>query len=539
MAKSKRGGSAPPKSQSEDSVRSKIISIEGGLGSLTASLQSQNNNTISLIEVSNSILDVAHTYLRPMEDNIRVMAQAMLGMDITDAKGNKVVTSGMKGQGAGLEAAAETKKRNDKIDAQEEQQTEAQKKQAKLLEEIHKDLRKGSILDILLGAAVGLAGFITGVVGEYMKIFGKVLKPIINFFKGQGTIVEKLMSVFRGGWESFVGVLTKLKTLFVENKFVSTILDVIKGGWNKFAGYLKGIGSLFSEVASLWGKLFGAGEGAGFLSKFFGYFKAIGERLGIFFKLGKTLGAIIGKIMIPIQVIMSIFDTVTGALDGWENTEGGFLDKLIGAIKGGLTGLLNGLIGGLLDLLKDGVSWLLEMMGFENASKALDSFSFQDVIKNAIDGIVDFFMTPVRMIQEIVKAFKGEISWSDMFKNMMATMISGLLAPFNGLAKLAGIDIKAKVLDLLGLPDPKAGGGAVQATGETGVATKALEKTTTENTQAKDAAAATAAAASAASNNSSSSQVVNNNTTQAAIIKTKTTNWDPEDQWARGLAYGA
>ena len=539
MAKSKRGGSAPPKSQSEDSVRSKIISIEGGLGSLTSALQTQNNNSISIIEISNSILDVAQTYLRPMEDNIRVMAQAILGMDVTDAKGNKVVTSGMKVQGAGLEAAAETKKREDKRDSQEEEQTEAQKKQAKLLEEIHKDLRKGSILDILLGAAVGLAGFVTGVVGEYMKIFGKVLKPVINFFKGEGVILEKVLSVFKGGWTKFVDVFVKLKTMFMENTVIAKVVDLVRAGWGKFTGYLSSIGSLFSEVASLWGKLFGAGEGAGFMSKFFGYFKAIGERLGIFFKLGKTLGSIIGKIMIPIQVIMSIFDTVSGALDGWENTEGGFLDKLTGAIKGGLTGLLNGLIGGLLDLLKDGASWILNMLGFENASKALDSFSFQEVIKQAVDGIVDFFMTPVRMIQELVKAFKGEISWGDMFKNMLAQMISGFLAPFSGLSKLVGVDIKQKVLDLLGLPDPK-GGGAVQATGETGVATKALEKTTGENTQVKDqAAAATAAAASAVSNNSSANQVVNNNTTQAAIIKTKTTNWDPEDQWARGLAFGA
>lgn len=538
MAKSKRGGSAPPKSKSEDSVRSKIVSIEGGLGALTASLQSQNNNTISLIEISNSILEVAHTYLRPMEDNIRVMAQAMLGMDVTDAKGNKVVTSGMKVQGSGLETAAENKKRDDKRDAQEEEQTEAQKKQAKLLEEIHKDLRKGSILDILIGAAVGLAGFVTGVVGEYVKIFSKILKPVINFFKGEGVVLEKVLGVFKGGWAKFVEVFVKLKTMFMENSFIAKVVDLARAGWTKFTGYLSSIGDLFKTVSELWAKLFGAGEGGGFLSKIFGYFKAVGERLGWFFKLGKTLGSIIGKIMIPIQVIMSIFDTVSGALDGWENTEGGFLDKLIGAIKGGLTGLLNGLIGGLLDLLKDGVSWLLEMMGFENASKALDSFSFQDVIKSAVDGIVDFFMTPVRMIQEMVKAFKGEISWGDMFKNMLAQMISGFLAPFSGLSKLVGVDIKQKVLDLLGLPDPK-GGGAVQATGETGVATKALEKTTGENTQVKDqAAAATAAAASAISSNSSS-KVVNNNTTQAAIIKTKTTNWDPEDQWARGLAYGA
>jgi hypothetical protein len=86
--------------------------------------------------------------------------------------------------------------------------------------------------------------------------------------------------------------------------------------------------------------------------------------------------------------------------------------------------------------------------------------------------------------------------------------------------------------------DPKTG-AVVQETSQTGTPTKALEKTTTENTQVKDAAASTAAAVSKAVTSSSSNQTVNNNTTQAAILKAKTTNWEPDDQWSRGMAYGA
>ena len=532
MAKNKRGGSAPPKSQSEDSVRSKIVSIEGGLSALTTNMHNMNANLMVNNDYAEGIFHQHAEILRSIRQNTELTAQALLGLKPSGAPS---------GVGNSLENAAESTKREEKRIVAEEEQTEEDKKQTKLLESIHKDLRKGSILDILIGAAAGLAGFVLGVVGEYMKVFAKVLKPVINFFKGQGVMVEKLMSVFKGGWEKFVGALTKLKTLFVENKFVSSIIDIIKSGWGKFTGYLKGIGSLFSEVGNLWGKLFGSGDG--FLSKFFGYFKAIGERLGIFFKLGKTLGAIIGKIIIPIQVIMSIFDTVTGALDGWNNTEGGFIDKLFGAIKGGITGLLNGLIGGLLDLIKDGVSWLLNLMGFDELSKALDSFSFSDLITKIVSGFFDFIKGMVNFVMDIFtnpeKAFATLVAIGDSMKEFGKKVLRAVLPNpgGSGIGSYVAKAIPDSVYEYAGM-DPKTG-AVVQSTGEKGVATKALEKTTTENTQAKDAAASTAAAASAAVNNTSSGQTVNNNTTQAAIIKTKTTNWEPDDQWSRGMAYGA
>jgi len=535
MAKKKNAGSAPAKSQSSDSVRSKITGIEGGLGDLITTMQYMNQNMMINNDYSEGIFHQHADILRSIRQNTELTAQALLGLNVS---GNATSVTGMNVQGGiSAENAAEATKREEKRILAEEEQTEEDKKQTALLESIHKDLRKGSILDILIGAAGLLAGFVAGLVGEYMRVFGKVLKPITNLFTKEGGILSKIITGVKAGFTKFVDFFVKLKALVTENTVISKVIGVIQKGWRLFTGYLSGIGSLFGQISGLWGKLFG--DGPSMLSKFLGYFKAIGQRLGIFFELGAKLGKLIGKIVIPIQVILSIFDTVTGALDGWNNTEGGYVNKFIGAVKGGLTGLLNGLVGGLLDLLKDGVSWLLNAMGFENISKSLDSFSFKDLIKGAVDSIVDFFMTPVRMIEELVKAFKGEISWSDMFKNMLAKMISGFLAPFSGISKLVGIDIKQKVLDLLGLPNPDSGGG-VQPTGETGVATKALEKTTGENIAVKDEGATKAALGAAVAGMNNTSQTIVNNTNTAAVIKSKTTNWEPDDQWARGgMAWGA
>ena len=58
-----------------------------------------------------------------------------------------------------------------------------------------------------------------------------------------------------------------------------------------------------------------------------------------------------------------------------------------GGIFGGLKGAINGLIMMPLDLLKDGISWISEKLGFENFSGMLDSFSFKDLFSNMIDKV--------------------------------------------------------------------------------------------------------------------------------------------------------
>ena len=40
-----------------------------------------------------------------------------------------------------------------------------------------------------------------------------------------------------------------------------------------------------------------------------------------------------------------------------------------------------------LDLLKDGISWIAEKLGFENFSGMLDSFSFKDLFSNMVDKV--------------------------------------------------------------------------------------------------------------------------------------------------------
>jgi hypothetical protein len=91
---------------------------------------------------------------------------------------------------------------------------------------------------------------------------------------------------------------------------------------------------------------------------------------------------------------MGIFDTVSGAIDGFKK------EGVLGAIQGGITGLINGVFMSFFDLVKDGISWILSAIGFDDAAKFLDSFSFSDLFASLMDKIFH----PIRTLQE---AFDG------------------------------------------------------------------------------------------------------------------------------------
>jgi hypothetical protein len=178
---------------------------------------------------------------------------------------------------------------------------------------------------------------------------------------------------------------------------------------------------------------------------------------------------------------MSIFDFVSGALDGWNNTQGGFMDKLFGAISGGLTGLLNGLIGGLLDLLKDGLSWILNLLGFENASKFLDSFSFEKLIEQGVSGFFDFVKGMINWVVDlfnsgvdIAKGIGSKIlQIGDMAKDFIKSILRSVLPkPSSDMASVAywaGKAIPDSIYEFAGM-DPKTGAISCSDTIEISVA---------------------------------------------------------------------
>ena len=574
MAKNKKKKNERPEpSKSVDSVRQKITRIEetvGDFSGLITSIQSQNETLINESSATAintgeaiAVLDAIFLRIFAIDRNVLLMAKHMLNIKDEKSTDEKLVPQQQTQKPAGaetgaqLERATEDKKVKEKEAADREDDKKTQKEQNKLLDEINKKMQKGGVLDLILGGAMALAGFIAGFVGEYIKVFQKVLAPLTKWFN-ESKLVTGVIEAFKGGWAKFATKISELVTIFTENAFVGKVINLFKTGWATFVEYFKGISTLFQEIAGIWGKLFGGG-GGNIFKTVMTWFEAIGTRLGLFFELGSKLGKLLGKIAIPLQVIMSIWDTVTGALDGWNKTEGTWMDKLIGAVKGGLTGLLNGLIGGLLDLLKDGLSWVLEFFGFKDAAAWLDSFKFTDIITEGIsrivDSIVGFFKDmvagPMAIIDSLKALMSGKMDWGDFFKNVLAGLVRMMLAPVNAIGKIVGFDVTEKALDLLGLPKTggksDAGGAGkgsdsksipdLQRTGDG--ATGALAAAQGENKavngeKAAAEAATTAAIASNSAKSSNRSQTVVNNAGPTAVISSSSTKWNMEDMWARG-----
>ena len=267
----------------------------------------------------------------------------------------------------------------------------------------------------------GALGFVAGLFKaqiETMKFFakllaegatqvGKALKGLAKFLGLDGfgaSIAEKFKQVV-----TFVdGIIDTIKSKIT--RVGSAIASFFEESVAKFKKYfsffedskigqiLKSIGTFISDVV---GKFvapfkdaFSALSGDGVVMKIVksikDFFGGIGEYFGKFAKVFGAVSKIVSKIFIPIQIIMGIFDTVSGAIDGFKK------EGVLGAIQGGITGLINGVFMSFFDLIKDGISWILGAIGFDDAAKFLDSFTFSDLFASLMDKIFH----PIRTLQE-------------------------------------------------------------------------------------------------------------------------------------------
>ena len=139
--------------------------------------------------------------------------------------------------------------------------------------------------------------------------------------------------------------------------------------------------------------------------------KAVGPIGKFFGSVGKFFGALknllpFAKTIPGLNLIFAVIDIFKGFGEGKEKF-GGVLGGIIGSIEG----LIKGFIGMPLDLLKDGISFILEKLGFEDLAAALDKFSFVELIEKAVEGLVNFFknfFTNVKkLINKIAKFIPG------------------------------------------------------------------------------------------------------------------------------------
>jgi hypothetical protein len=185
------------------------------------------------------------------------------------------------------------------------------------------------------------------------------------------------------------------------DNFVNTIRTTFSSGQgSRFSGVITAIRTsldtliepfrvALTTIQELAGPSGPPGRIAGIFSSISGWFKELASMLG-------RIATVVGRIFAPIAIIMTAFETIRGALDGY--AEGG----LFGALRGGIDGFFTSLFTVPLDLVKNLVAWIADKFGFDETAEVLREFSFTDLfrqmtasifagVESAFNAIVELF----------------------------------------------------------------------------------------------------------------------------------------------------
>lgn len=224
-------------------------------------------------------------------------------------------------------------------------------------------------------------------------VINKVRKALASFLAGvsmsydllKATISEKFSSVIKFFDNVVEGVMDAFKFI-KESKFgklIGNLISIVDSAAEPFIEMFKTIGGFFGESS---------------------WFKSIGEIFGKFAGTFKTFFTLAEKIFLPVTIVMTIWDTVKGAIEGFEK------DGIVGGIAGAIKGLFNSLIFGPVDMIKDATAWILGIFGFDKAKEMLESFSLEKMFSDFIDMLfspVETFKKIMGKFNDFLASFKG------------------------------------------------------------------------------------------------------------------------------------
>ena len=225
----------------------------------------------------------------------------------------------------------------------------------------------GNLLDILM-KGLGLAALW----GLFKWIQSWDIESVIEGAKKVGEAIVGINdSIFTlatriGAWMGF----EKIAKLFTGKE--GPLTQKVTKWMTKLTGkgsFFAKIGNLFSSIGGLFGKIPGIGK---------------------ILKFVKGAAKLLGRIFVPVTVIMALWEAVTGFMDGFANTEGNMFQKILGGIGGAVKSLLDFFVFGIADMIQSAIVWLLELFGFDSAAVAVGDFNLVGRIKDAVFKAIDF-----------------------------------------------------------------------------------------------------------------------------------------------------
>ena len=292
----------------------------------------------------------------------------------------------------------------------------------------------GTGLAIAIGSAIGIVQgqikaikLFSSVIVDTLKVISKVFKdiamsvsPIKNGIKSVQDVVSGITKYFSDisdiGKDLSLAIRKKIAGIFTGISFqidlVSNFFTELSNSIKKLFdnNKIKSVTSVFKELIDILGRfaepfvdafnlikdaLSGpVGKAVGSIKQ---TFSAITEYIGAFASKIGVVSKIVGKIFYPITVIMTLWDTVKDAIEGFKK------DGIIGGIKGALQGFLSSLVTGPLDLLKDATAYVAGLFGFDNVKNILKSFSIEKIVN-------DFIQAPIDTIKNIFSSIADILS---------------------------------------------------------------------------------------------------------------------------------
>jgi hypothetical protein len=284
---------------------------------------------------------------------------------------------------------------------------------------IFKTLNKIPFVKAFTTSIQGFMKSFTGSIGGYFKSFKsafsaqttKIGKTIANTFKPLTNGIKNLKAAFKAGFAGLktfrtaAGTFGKLGLAGSIGKAAKSMSNGIKSIGGVVASIKNFVIAPFQAIPKALAplKALGGGGGGKMMKSAMDVIKRVMTVMRSVTKAAFGFGRVLGRLFLPITIIMSVFDTFKGALSGFDKyKDKGLIEGIIGGAIGGVSGLLTGLIGMPLDLLKSGVSWIASKLGFENFSEQLDAFSFSDMISNLFTSITDTIVGFIGSIKDSI-----------------------------------------------------------------------------------------------------------------------------------------
>lgn len=335
-----------------------------------------------MMEAANNLLGLDPSYLEKMNERdeqgrFRSTKEMVAAIDanreslLAEARQNNILNEGR------LNMAKKAQGNRAKQEEAEAEAAASEKKNRSLLESmvdgittLNKSFLEG-LKDKGKFAIAGLAALIAAPVVALVSFF-KQLAVEFAFLK-KLTKVGAIGKIFT----PLVNLFTNLKAAFKGTTFGALAIDKVKNVITAIKNFFAPVGRFFSTIFGQIATLTKASASASGILKF-----------------ASGLGRVLGKIFLPITILMSAFDFVTGFMKGYKK------DGIIGGLRDGVSKLFANLIGAPLNLLKNAAAWVLKQFGFDESAEAVKKFDFKKVI-------TDILSWPFNQLLKIIDMVKN------------------------------------------------------------------------------------------------------------------------------------